>query len=439
MRLLRGGPWRPTLLSVRLLAPLLLVALLAGSARADDPPAPFAWGDFTWVNGQSRQKDFPLAFGKYLTLDLYLDVYYAFSLNRPYDDTITGSSTLSRHNELQINLASIGVSWSYRHVIGKLALQYGTMINIVQDLDGSVARGRGISAANLRYIREATLGYHWDRAAGVNLEAGIFLSYIGMESYLLAENWLYSRSLACDATPFYFQGLRAQIFPNTKVKIELWLMNGWQTYAKWGFAPAGGLAVRWSPREWISVVANFYLGADTKGVSDRIRFHHDDSINVRMYSRPMSRGLSKLAASINNHGGFEDGGLGLPGYRDAYVGASALSVRAWFHRDLVAVTVRGEYFTNPSRYLAQFPPPSLASAPGTSLQVWGATGGIELMPTDFFSVRAEATWRHADVPYFAGPGGTTSSDGFLPTAANAFTPSVRRDQTLLILAANFRL
>ncbi len=398
---------------------------------------PFGWGDFTWMNGTSRQKDFPLTINKYLALDVYLDTYYAFSLNHPYDDTLTGSATLGRHNELQINLASIGMTWSYRHVLGRVAIQYGTMLNIVQDLDGSVNRGRGLSTANLRYIREATLGYHWDRLAGVNLEAGIFLSYVGMESYLLAENWLYTRSLACDATPFYFQGVRAQIHPTSKVKVELWLMNGWQSYGKWNFAPAGGLQVRWSPWEWIAMVANFYVGADTKGQPGRVRFHHDDSLNLRLHQRPSSHGLSKLALSINNHGGFENGGTS-PGLHDAYVGATALSLRAWLDRDLVALTVRGEYFTNPSRYLAQFPPPSLATAPGNDLQVWAVTGNIDIMPTDFFSLRAEVSWRHASVPYFAGPDGTTSPDGYLPLATG-FNAGARRDQTLIILAANARL
>ena len=199
---------------------LVLVLALCTPARADDPPVPFGSGDFTWMNGTSRQKDFPLQISKALTLSVYVDAYYAFSLNRPYDDTIKGSATLGRHNELQINLASIGTEWNYRHVIGRLSIQYGSMINIVQDLDPSVRRGSGISTANLRYIREATLGYHWDRNAGINLEGGIFLSYIGLESYLTAENWRYTRALASDAMPFYFQGVRFQWFPTVQFKVE---------------------------------------------------------------------------------------------------------------------------------------------------------------------------------------------------------------------------
>ena len=64
-------------------APTPAVALPAPPAA---PPSARAharsvrWGDFTWMNGQSRQKDFPLkAFGDAVTLSLYLDFNYAYS------------------------------------------------------------------------------------------------------------------------------------------------------------------------------------------------------------------------------------------------------------------------------------------------------------------------------------------------------------------------
>ena len=85
-------------------------------------------------------------------------------------------------------------------------------------------------------------------------------------------------------------------------------MNGWQTYAKESFAPAGGVSLRWSPWEWITMVANFYVGADTPNQASRVRLHHDDCVLLRVYNRPMLRGLSKLALSVNNQGGFEQGG-----------------------------------------------------------------------------------------------------------------------------------
>jgi hypothetical protein len=185
-------------------------------------------------------------------------------------------------------------------------------------------------------------------------------------------------------------------------------------------------------------MANFYVGADTKDTQGRIRFHNDDSIVLRMFNRPLSRALSKLALSLNVHGGFEGGGANLPGPADAWIAGFAFALRAWFVRDYLALTARAEYFRNPSRYLAIVPPPALATDPGNDLWMYGFTGGIEIMPTDFFSVRAETNWRRANLDYFVGPGGITSATGFVGDPG-AFVPSLRRDQTLFVLAANFRL
>jgi hypothetical protein len=401
------------------------------------PETPFP-GDYTWMNGQSRQKDFPLQINKYVTLSLYLDAYYALSTNRPQDNTFTGTASVARHNELQINLASIGAEWNYRNVIGRFSFQYGSMLNIVQDLDGTVTRGRSLAGPNMRNIREATLGYHFDVSHGLNVEAGIFMSYIGLESYLLAENWNYQRSFLSDHTPFYFQGVRAQYFPTKTVKIEPWIMNGWQTYGKWNDTPSFGTQLRWSPSKAVTLVGNFYYGYDTKNVPDRARFHHDDSILVRYFNEPASSGLSKMAFSLNSHVGFESGGDGLPGPSGAHMVGSSLVHRAWFYKDRLALSVRGELFSNPSRYLAQYPPPGLATGEGQNLRMWGLTTTFDVMPTDIFTLRAEFTHRRGDTRYFAGRSGTTSIDGFQGTPGD-FTPAADKSTSVFLLSANFRL
>jgi uncharacterized protein (TIGR03437 family) len=43
-------------------------------------------------------------------------------------------------------------------------------------------------------------------------------------------------------TPFYFSGARVQIFPTNKIKIEPWVVNGWQTYGKWSKDNSVGLS-----------------------------------------------------------------------------------------------------------------------------------------------------------------------------------------------------
>lgn len=214
---------------------IMFCALFSMALEAQDTiKQPFEGMNLSWVNGQNRQKDYPLTFKDasgetIITGVAYLDGYYNYNFSHPADNTQTISSTIGRHNEFTLNLASIGLETTYHNIIGRLWLQYGQMGSIIQDLDGSVARGRNTSINNLRNIREAAAGYHFNAWHGINVEMGIFMSYIGLESYVTQENWSYQRSMVCDFTPFYFSGARIQAFPSEHFKTELWLLNGWQS------------------------------------------------------------------------------------------------------------------------------------------------------------------------------------------------------------------
>src|SRR5713226_9877220 len=58
---------------------------------------------------------------------------------------------------------------------------------------------------------------------GINLDAGIFMSYIGLYSYYQFDNWAYQPSYVSSNTPWFFNGIRIQIFPSDKLKIEPWI------------------------------------------------------------------------------------------------------------------------------------------------------------------------------------------------------------------------
>jgi len=402
-------------------------------------PAPFAFGDFTWMNGQSRQKSQPLS-NSFATVNLYLDTYYGYSFNHPKDDTIVGSGAVGRDTEWQINNATIGIDTNYKNVIGKITLQAGNQIAVTQDLDGTVNRGRNLTIANNKYIGEAVAGYHFDKLDGINVEAGYFYSYIGLESYLLAENWNYNRSFLSDMTPFYFSGARVQFFPTNKIKIEPWVMNGWQSYGKWNKNSSVGLSNYWRPRESLGFVANFYYGTDTKDQPGRKRFHHDDSILVRYYNHPESALISKMALSLNSHYGAQWGGVNpFPGRREYMLGSSFAN-RIWFDHDHLAWSFRAEAVTNPGRYLALPPTPTgyLPTGDQYNLKLWDLTSTFDVMPTDFLAFRFEFISRHSDVPYFAGPGGTTSPDGWQGTPGT-FVPDLVKHENRLTFAINWRM
>jgi hypothetical protein len=62
------------------------------------------------------------------------------------------------------------------------------------------------------------------------------------------------------------------------------------------------------------------------------------------------------------------------------------------------------------------------------------------MPNKFCEFRLEYVHRHADVPYFAGPGGVTSPTGYTTTAFGPGTaypnwaPDLRNSEDRIILA-----
>ncbi len=49
---------------------------------------------------------------------------------------------------------------------------------------------------------------------GINVDAGIFVSYIGLFSYYNFDNWAYQPSYVSSNTPWFFNGVRVQMFPN---------------------------------------------------------------------------------------------------------------------------------------------------------------------------------------------------------------------------------
>lgn len=435
----------------RILAFYLLLNVHTGFTQTDTiPKTPFEGMDLSWINGQNRQQNFPLTYKDketgetIMTGVAYLDVYYNYNFADPADNTHTISSTIGRHNEFTLNMASIGMETTYKNIIGRLWLQYGQMGSIVQDLDGSVLRGRNTSISNLKYIREASAGYHFNKWYGINIEMGIFMSYIGLESYVLNENWNYQRSMVCDFTPFYFSGARVQAFPAKNYKVELWLLNGWQTYNSWSKSIGIGNSNYFRPAENLQLVANFYYGTDTRS-SSRIRFHHDNSIVARYFKNKTSSGISQAAFSLNTHYGFQSGdGVSRT---DHYMAGMSLANRIWFNKSKLALTLRGDYVTNPGLYLAFSPSPvsdndfndAIGSDPEQELSIFQTTCTFDIMPNDFVTFRFEYGHRHANVPYFAGNGGTTSPDGWVDTDPTGWRPDLLKNENRITVAVNFRL
>jgi hypothetical protein len=394
----------------------------------DAPPAvddetPFAFGDFTWLNGTPRTKDTVLD-TKFFTPEVRFDTHYMEDFNQPIDHTIVGSTESFRSGEVQIEQASVGGDFHWENVRGRILFMEGLFATTTPRNDASAGVGQWDLRDAYRYVSEAYGGYHFNVNHGLNVDAGIFVSYIGLFSYYNFDNWAYQPSYVSSNTPWFFNGVRVQWFPTNKLKIEPWFINGWQSYAKYNGHPGLGGQLLWLPKEWFKLVANQYgYGQDNLGLPKTQRIHTDDSIEVRYYNNPENNGLSKMAFSLTADAGCQYGGgitcTGGPN-RSSFVGWM-LYDRMWFHRNLFGLTLGGGDMSNYGRYLTLLPPidgadavsgtPYFTENPGQKAHMWDSTVTFQYMPRQYITWWAEVGYRHADIPYFAGRGGVTPPGG----------------------------
>jgi hypothetical protein len=389
---------------------------------------PFSDADWTWLNGNPRTKEI-FWDTKFFTPEIRADINYVSDFNHPTDHSIGGSSELFRSSEVQLEQFGVGGDFHYENVRGRFMTQFGMYSATTPRNDPSPGHGQWDLVSAYRYLSEAYGGYHFNVLHGVNVDAGIFLSYIGLFSYYNFDNWAYQPSYVSSNTPWFFEGVRVQIFPTAHLKIEPWFINGWQSYGSANHRPGLGGQIKWTPKPWLNIISNNYgLGEDDLFIRGRSRIHTDNSIEVKYYDKP-EKTLDKMAFSLTGDLGCEYGsgvscyGNHKGGPKQSFVGYMIYN-RFWFHRDLFGLTIGGGQINNPGRYLVLVPPINGATAitaatnapyftgnPGDPFKAWDSSITFDYMPKQYITFRAEYDYRHASVPYWTGQGGITPPGG----------------------------
>jgi len=443
--------------------PIVPAAAVTTPAAAPAPPEinaqtttkgePFE-GDWTWLNSNGHAVDSPMS-TKYFTPEFRADANYILDYNHPHDDTMGGATESFRSDEWQLEQISIGGDIRINNVRGRILTMDGLFATTTPRNDASPSRGQWDLSGAYKYVSEAWGGYHWDVAHGLNVDAGIFVSYIGLFSYYNFDNWTYQPSFVSSNTPWFFNGLRIQYFPTKKLKIEPWIVNGWQSYGRANGKPGLGGQILWRPKPYLDFVFNNYgLGEDAVGFPGRSRIHADYSAQVKYYDKP-TKFFDKAAFTLTGDAGCEygggpasfgtsDGALNPKGQspemgttdsynggvncrnskngrpKQAFLGYMAYD-RMWFKKDLYAITLGGGVMNNPGRYLTLLPPINGATATtgtpyftenaGDRSQMHDGTITFDYMPSQFITFTLEEGYRYSDVPYWSGRGGITPPGG----------------------------
>jgi len=395
-----------------------------------DPHAPaFSDYDWTWLNGNPRNKDVAYD-SKFFTPEIRSDVTYTYDMARPKDSTISGSSELFRNNEIELEQFGLGGDFHLDNAHARFMTQFGMYSTATVRNDPSYSVGQWDIADADRYLSEAYGGYQIPNVMhGINIDAGIFMSYVGLFSYYNFDNWAYQPSYVSSNTPWFFQGIRIQLFPTEHLKIEPWIIDGWQSYGTSNTRKGLGGQIKWTPNSYINVISNEYgLGQDDFETPGRDRLHTDNSVEVKYYDKP-SETIDKMAfsftadagceygAGVNCHNGSVKNGTYNP--KQSFIGYM-LYDRTWFKKDLFGLTIGGGQINNPGMYLVLVPPingmsattaalnsPYFAMNPGDQFKGWDSTVTFDYMPRQWLTWRWEYGIRGTNIPYWNGRGGMT--------------------------------
>ncbi|MGD0631851.1 MAG: outer membrane beta-barrel protein [Terracidiphilus sp.] len=424
------------------------------SAETTTKEAPFP-GDWTWLNSGGHNVDSPMS-TKYFTPEVRFDANYILDYNHPEDDSMGGSTEMFRSDEWQLEQVSVGGDIRIQNVRGRILTMDGLFATTTPRNDASYNRGQWNLKDAYKYFSEAWGGYHWDVGHGLNVDAGIFVSYIGLFSYYNFDNWTYQPSYVSSNTPWFFNGLRIQYWPTKNLKIEPWIINGWQSYARYNGKPGLGGQILWRPKPFLDFVWNDYgLGEDDAGYPGRSRVHADYSAQVKFYDKPKNT-LDKIAWTLTGDAGCEYGGGPASNATSTYTGFSPQGLtpemgtastynggvnchnshggrpkqmfvgtmsylRFWFKHDIYGVTLGGGLMNNPGRYLTLLPPINGATATsgtpyytenaGDASQAKDGTITFDYMPAQFITFRLEEAYRYSSTPYWTGHGGITPPGG----------------------------
>ena len=278
------------------------------SAAPTETPStdPFAFADFTWLNGNSRQTEFPMD-SKFFTGEFRLDTNYIYDFANPIDHTLVGSTNAGRTQEVQVEQLGVGGDFNYNNVRGRRFTQFGMYRTTTPRNDASPLAAQWDLGRLSLYFRGVRLLITWMfGTASTSMPASSCpISDFGVITISITGST--RPSYVSSNTPWFFNGIRIQIFPSDKLKIEPWLINGWQSYGMFNEAPGVGPQILWRPNGSFSLVSNNYIGHDTLLNAPRLRVHSDNSVQVKYLDAPKNV-LSKAAFSVTADAGCENGG-----------------------------------------------------------------------------------------------------------------------------------
>ena len=211
-----------------------------------------------WGQGEpeSEEGDF--------SLSVYGDSYFAWDSNKPIGNQKQYVTQAVRHNEFNINLAAVKVSYDTHQVRSNITIQTGTYP--LTNYNEPNALGQ--------LINEANIGVKIGEQSWIDI--GVMSGHFGYESAFSLDNELYTQALVTEYTPYYQTGIQFSTMLAKDVALRAVVINGWQNIFETNNAKSFGLAVDYHWNEQFSFGYGNYFGNEGNDVTGKkYRFHNN--------------------------------------------------------------------------------------------------------------------------------------------------------------------
>jgi len=214
------------------------------------------------------------AFQGKVTVEGYIDSYYAYNFNRPVGKNQPYFVSMARDREININLAFIDVKYSSSSLRARFVPGFGTYINENYESE------RG----TLKNIVEASAGFRVAAKRNVWIDAGVFGSPYTNESAISKDHLAYTRSFAPEYVPYYLTGIKASVALSGKITGYLYLLNGWQQIQDQNDRLAVGTQVEYRPTDYLLLNWDTYIGDERSAADSTVGKRYFSDIYL-IYSR----------------------------------------------------------------------------------------------------------------------------------------------------------
>lgn len=195
-----------------------------------------------------------------LTLSGFVDLYYSYNLNRP-SSNLNGLSNFDFYSRsFGLNLAEVVVEKKPSPVGARVDLDFGPTTEWVHGYAHLASHPPAHNPGEnervfFSKIQQAFLTF---ATGNLTLEAGKFVTHMGLEVIETKDNWNYTRSLGfAYAIPYYHSGIRFSYLFSDLLTIKGFLYNGWNNVLENNLLKTFGVAIVVTPLSGLSLTANW--------------------------------------------------------------------------------------------------------------------------------------------------------------------------------------